>query len=348
MYVAYGTPDRHLPPLQVAAFAGVSTVAQFAFRDSADNLSVADDLLVIQPAVGNATATATLLHGSPQRTMLSFLDPRADDLARTSVVRGSVVGNFVGPSHTDLMVIAAPLPGEQAIGMRAYRVAGGEAGLDTGQGTGTVVDGLADCQLANPTGACVQAVKYVAWPREQGDVVIAVDGRSPPRAMRIDPGQPAQSMPMVVDGLPQGAVVQSLHVADVDGDVTGPSPRHRRCSDLRRDGGIPTQCEDVSWLEHGVVHRCGTAGSANRPRLLCREGRPRRCSTSSAGNASLSATELAQGVSLRSLRVADVTGDGVHDVVAVQGDGSASALVVYPQCTTRDAASCSATTKEAK
>ena len=354
MYVAYGTPDRHLPPLQVAAFAGVSTVAQLAFRDSADNLSVADDLLVIQPAVGNATATATLLHGSPQRTMLSFLDPRIDDLAKKSVVRGSVVGNFVDPSHADLMVFAAPFPGEQAIGMRAYRVAGNETGLETGQGMGTVVDGLADCQLASPSGACIQNAKYLAWPRAGGDVVFAVDGRSPPRAMRIDPGQPALAVPALVDGLPQGAVIQSLYAADVEGDGTpelvAAFTGGVRICEMPGDG-VPTQCEDVRTAGISTTQTCIDAAPGRIGELglvvLCREGTTSTLFRIVQRAGAMVATELAQGVSLRSLRVADVTGDGVDDIVAVQGDGSASALVVYAQCTTRDAA-CSADTKEAK
>ncbi|MDQ3336922.1 MAG: VCBS repeat-containing protein [Myxococcota bacterium] len=352
MYVAYGTPDRHLPPLQISAFAAVSTVAVFEFRDSADNLSVADDLLVIQPAVGNATATATLLHGSPQRTMLSFLDPRTDEMRAKSVIRGSVVGEFAGTSKADLMVFATPHP-QQAIGMRAYRVAGTETGLDTAQGSGTVVDGLADCQLASPNGACVQNAKYLAWPRAGGDVVIAVDGRSAPRAMRIDPGQTAQALPMLVEGLPQGSVVQSLYAFDIDGDdkpeLIASFTGSVRICDMTPDG-IPTQCEEVR-PGSSTMSCIDAAPGRMRERglvVLCREGTTSTLFQVIRRNASLSATELAQGVSLRALRVGDVTGDGVDDVVAVQGDGSASALVVYPQCTARDAASCSVNTKESK
>jgi hypothetical protein len=51
-------------------------------------------------------------------------------------------------------------------------------------------------------------------------------------------------------------------------------------------------------------------------------------------------TELAQGVGLRSLRVADVTGDGIDDVIAVQGDQNSSALVVFAQCTSRNRDAC--------
>ena len=354
MYVAYGTTDRHLPPLQVAAFADVSTVTPFEFRDSADNLSVADDLLVIQPAIGNATATATLLHGSPQRTMLSFLEPRANEMQDKSVVRGTIVGQFTGTAHPDLMVIAAPNPDQQAIGMRAYRVAGGDTGLDTTQSAGTVVDGLADCQLASPSGACVQDVRYLAWPRAAGDVVIAVDRRSPPRAMRIDPGQIAQPIPALVDGLPPGATVQSLYAFDVDGDGTqelvAAFTGSVRICDVSPDG-MPTKCEDIASAIPSSTMSCVDAAPGRVGErgviALCREGTTSTLFRVTREAGELAVTELAQGVSLRALRVSDVTGDGVDDVIAVQGDGSASALVVFPQCTTRDAAACRATTKEA-
>lgn len=354
MYVAYGTPDRHLPPLQVAAFAGVSTVSRFSFRDSADNLSVADDLLVIQPAVGNATATVTLLHGSPQRTMLSFLDPRSEELAETSVVRGAVVGEFAGTSHADLMVFAAPNADQQAVGMRAYRIIGNDAGLDPGKSSGAVVDGLADCQLASSSGACVQDAKYLAWPRTGGDVVIAVDGRSPPRAMRIDPGVPAQPISALVAGLPLGAVIVSLYAFDVDGDGTrelvAAFAGSVRICDVSTDG-VPTKCDDIAAALPATTLSCVDAAPARVGErglvALCREGTTSTLFHITRKAGALAATELAQGVSLRSLRVADVTGDGVDDVVAVQGDGSATALVVYPQCTTRDSDTCRSTTKEA-
>jgi hypothetical protein len=351
MYVAYGTTDRHLPPLQVAAFADVATVTQFEFGSSSDQLSIADDLLVIQPAAsGAAFATVTLLHGSPQRTMLSFLDPRLEANQDRSLLRGTIVGSFAGDARPDIMAIASPNPDQAALGMRAYRVAGMENGLDTAQSAGTIVDGLAECQQASTTGTCVQNARYLAWPRASGasDVVIAVDGRSPPRAMRIDPGQPGQAIAPLVADLPQGAAVQSLYAHDVDGDGTpelvAAFTGSVRICDVSADG-MPSACEDVQpaidAVTAGLTCVDAAPGRIGAPGLvvLCRNA-----STSTlfrvTKSGALAATELAQGVALRSLRVADVTGDGVDDVVAVQGDGSASALVVFPQCTTRDLGSC--------
>lgn len=338
LYVAYGTADRHLAPLQVAAFADVATVTPFEFRDSQDNLSVADDLIVLQPPSAGP-ATTTLLHGSPQRTMLSFLDPRTEATAASSVVRGTVVGQFGGDERLDLMTFAAPTADAQALGMRAYQTMGEPTGLDTAQSGGTLVDGLSDCQLANPTGVCVQDALYLA----RGRAVIAVD-RSGRRAMRIEPGQPARR----IDALAPGMPAQSLHAFDVDGDgtlelVAAFIGSVRICA---MDGDMPSACEEVAVPNVTCIDaapgRVGERGLV----VLCRDGVTSTIYRITEQGGALAATELAQGVSLRSLRVDDVTGDGVDDVIAVQGDGSASALVVFPQCTTRDVATC-ATTKEA-
>jgi hypothetical protein len=355
LYVAYGTADRHLAPLQVAAFHDVSSVTPFEFRDSQDNLSVADDLIVLQPAQSTQAPTTTLLHGSPQRTMLSFLDPRIDANAAKSIVRATVAGKFGGDEHTDLVVIAAPNADQQALGMRAYRTLGTATGLETTQSAGTVVDGLSDCQLPNPAGACLQDALYLAWPRAGGDVVIAVD-RHPTNvhAMRIDPGQPARPIAALTNGLPAGSRVQSLHAYDVDGDgtlelVAAFTGSVRVCT---VDGdGMPKACEDIASALPNTTLACidaapGRVGERGLI-VLCREGTTSTIFRITKPGGAFVATELAQGVSLRSLRVDDVTGDGVDDVVTVQGDGSASALVVFPQCTTRDVATCRSLTKVA-
>jgi hypothetical protein len=337
LYIAYGTNDRHLDPLQVATFSSVASVGLFQFRDSADNLSVADDLIVIQPAAANMPGAVTLLHGSPQRTMLSFLDPRADAEKQTTLFRATVVGNFAGDARADLLGFATNATGQ----IRSYEAAGTDAGLSTAEAAGTVVDGLGDCVLGG-TGACVDA-RYLAWPRAGGDVVIAVDRRATPRAMRIDPGHPAQAIPALTDNLPAGAAIQSLYAYDIDNDgkleLVAAFTGSVRICDVSADG-MPTKCDDVKTAIPSTTQSCVDAApgriGARGLVVLCREGMASTLFRVTRTGATLAATELAQGVGLRSLKVADVTGDGVDDVVAVQGDGSTSALVVYPQCTTRD------------
>jgi hypothetical protein len=347
LYVAYGTTDRHLDPLQVGTFTNVASLGLFQFVDSADNLSVADDLIVIQPATGTAPGAVTLLHGSPQRTMLSFLDPRVDAEKTTTLFRATVIGDFAGDTRPDLLSFATNATGQ----IRAYEAAGTDAGLATAESAGTVVDGLGDCALGSLSAACVDA-RYLAWPRAGGDVVIAVDRRLAPRAMRIDPGQTAQAIPALTDGLPSGATIQSLHAFDIDGDgkleLVAAFAGSVRICDVSADG-MPTKCDDIQTVIPSSTQSCVDAapGRIGERGLvaLCREGMASTLYRITRTNGALAATELAQGVGLRSLAVSDVTGDGVDDVVTVQGDGSTSALVVFPQCTTRDV-SCRASSKD--
>src|SRR5262249_49329282 len=122
MMIAYGTADRPLPPVQVAAFADVASVTPLEMPDSVDTLNIATDLAVIQPGGNGALSSISLLHGSQQRTMLSFYDPRS---VKNTTFRGSVVGEFVGADKPDLLAIGTALAET-----RAFRIAGTGNGLD--------------------------------------------------------------------------------------------------------------------------------------------------------------------------------------------------------------------------
>ncbi|HWU87527.1 MAG TPA: hypothetical protein VN253_09645, partial [Kofleriaceae bacterium] len=117
--IAYGTHDRPLPPVRVASFSDVASVTPIELGDSVDMLGIADDLVVIQPGAGDL-ATLSLLHGSPQRTMLSFFDPRPGGLGSQIVLGGAVVGRFVAGREPDLLALATVPAG----GVRAWTVAG--------------------------------------------------------------------------------------------------------------------------------------------------------------------------------------------------------------------------------
>jgi hypothetical protein len=128
--------------------------------------------------------------------------------------------------------------------------------------------------------------------------------------------------------------------------------------------GAPTACTDLAPLVVGIVPgivactdaapgRIGARGPFLAPRaavdlvMLCQ----------AAGNASTPAQSslfrishdgaalvadlapLGNAPNLRAVRLADVTGDGVDDVLALQGEASRS-LIVFPQCSSRDAAAC--------
>jgi len=373
MQIAYGTPDRPLPPVRVGTFSGVATVTPVEFGDSIDTLAICEDLFVIQPAVSGGLPTMSLLHGSPQRTMLSFFDPRDGNLPTTTILRAAVIGDFVDSTehHPDLIGIAAPRT-DQTIGMLAFRVAGTEAGLDPTPSLGVPANGVADCPTGS--GLCVQEAVYLPWPQAaQHDVVIAVDRAAVPHAEMLDAWAPgglaATPIPVLVENLPAGAVVRSLHSADIDGDgtldliasfaATGGAGSVRSC---QLANGIPVSCQElapaVTAIAPDIVGCSDAAPGRLSPRDATTTPAPARdlvvlChdaanATSlfriSHDSGAFRATFLAQATALAAIRTGDVTGDGVDDVIAVAGDSGARSLVVFPQCTSRDLACLAATT----
>lgn len=367
--IAYGTADRPLDPVRVAAFSGVSSVSKIQFPDSVDRLSICDDLAVIHLDDAGGLPTLSLLHGSPQRTMLSFLDPRLDDDRGPTLLRGAVIGNFIDqPAGRSDVIAVGSLRQDDDVSILAWGVPGTPRGLDPTPSEGTVADGLADC---DGTGVCVGNAAYLAWPVADGaDVVIAIDRDRPRHAAVLDPraaGAPPGDATPVIAGLPDDVDVRSLHAVDVDGDgarellasfarpdATGGSVR--LCATTA--GGVPTGCEElapvvaaidptVAGCVDAAPGRVAPRGPAVEPRaatdlvVLCTlaEGSSALYRVSTETGA-LAATPLARGVGLRALAVADVTGDGVDDVVAVQGVGGTRAVTVFAQCSSRDLAGC--------
>ena len=51
---------------------------------------------------------------------------------------------------------------------------------------------------------------------------------------------------------------------------------------------------------------------------------------------------LHTALTLGSIQVGDVTGDGIDDVVALEGASGTESLVVFAQCSSRNASSCTA------
>ncbi|HEU0033987.1 MAG TPA: VCBS repeat-containing protein [Kofleriaceae bacterium] len=360
MLIAYGTTDRPLPPTKVSSFRTVGSIVPLSFADSVDTLSIADDLAVTQPADGDALPTLTILHGSPQRTMLSFFDPRDESLRSSTVLRGGVIGNFADApaGHPDLVAFAAPRDGATGA-MRAFRVAGTDDGLDGAPSLGTPATGLDDCSAG---GICVQNAEYLAWPlAPDHDVVLAVDRQLPPHAALLDPwattGLAPQALPALVERLPQGAVVHALYPFDTDGDgaldlvasfqapdgLTG-SARICRVTD-----GVPEACEELAAIVGATPGSSVTAcvdaaparvGARSGLVVLCHEIGSDALYHVTREPTGYVATAITRATDLHAVRVGDVTGDQLDDIVAIQGRAGASSLIVFAQCSTRDAATC--------
>ncbi len=370
MMIAYGTADRPLPPIQVATFTSVGSVSTIAFPDSVDQLSIADDLAVIQEGEVGLPTTMTLLHGSPQRTMLSFFDPRNDASKAASVLRGAVVGHFTGSGHADLLAIGSPSEGATS-GIRAWLVAGGDAGLDNTPSAGISGNGLADCDGGATIGVCVQSAVYLAWPLVAHDSVIAIDRAPVPHAALIDPtssaGLVSTDLPLVVADVPAGATVRSLYATDLDGDgalelvisfATRGGPVAGSVRVCQMTAGVASRCDELAPVIASLapeITSCTDAAPGHVARrdpttpvtagddlvVLCHEASGVTSLFRVARDgAEVAVTPLAHGVGLRAIAVADVTGDGVDDVVAVQGIGGGQSVVVYAQCSSRDLETC--------
>jgi len=376
MMIAYGTSDRPLDPVQVAAFSGVTSVTPFQFPDSVDTLGIAEDLFVIHVDANGGLPTVSLLHGSPQRTMLSFFDPRSEnDGAGNSpredtVLRGAVIGEFTesASDHRDLLAFATPVVGKP-LGMRAWRVPGTESGLDPTPNNGIAATGLAAC---DGTGVCVGDAEYLAWPIAPGrDFVIAIDRQDPTRAALLDPWTSPSAIvktdiPVLTQSLPAGAVVRSLYAADVDGDADlelvasfasrngEPVGSVRVC---QMTGGVPQRCDDLATViaeEFPAVTTCVDAAPGRLTRrdptttstvasdlvVLCHEGASTGLYRVAYEGGTVVATPLAHAPGMRSIRVDDLTGDGVDDVAVVQGTGGSQSLVVFAQCSSRELERC--------
>lgn len=196
--VAFGGPGRDIEQVSEGAFPSVVSMTPVGISDSSDPQSVIADLLVLDQLATGADAL-TLLHGSPERAMLSYFEPRTtNDPSRQTPMRQVVTGFFGGGDNRFRDVVSL-LPGASATGQTepgaiAYRLDGSVNGLDPGDPIDTVfgenITGVGDCTVGTAsTGApCIRDATALAWQTGSAhDVIIAVDHQVPPQAYRLDP-----------------------------------------------------------------------------------------------------------------------------------------------------------------
>jgi hypothetical protein len=386
LLVAYGTPDRPLAPVSVGVFDDIIDVGRIGFPDSVDYLGLADDLLVLQPpGIGEMFERLTILHGSPQRTMLSYFDPRSDTVKDQTLFRGAVIGHFVNtgtPDLADLVAIAPPSPQARSstggsAAVRAYRVPNSINGLDGTTSSGVNVDGLADCSLNDTSKLCLDQARYIAFPTGTNhDIVIGIDRSN--AAVMVDPwagSVSATQLTTLTSIVPAKSIVQSMQRIDLEGDGTlellatfAPTSADSKGAIIvcAMTNGMPSSCEDLvpAILEAAAVggpavtscfdataarisYRDPTIVPDNRGDLAvaCR-GEGTSIFRVHRGSEGLIVDRLATtGAEISAIRAGDVTGDQIEDLLLLEGT-AATTLIVYPQCTSRDAASCHATTAE--
>ncbi len=378
LMIAYGTADQPLPPIEVARFAGVGSLARVKLGSSSDYLALTADLVVL---FAGMPSKLSLLSGSTQRTMLSFFDPRTDSLNKdesvqdTTIFRGTVIGKFTtagGEDYPDVVALAALRPGLTSsdalgrVGMRAWSIRGTDTGLDGTRSDGVELTNVTDCSVGGGVGVCVDDAKYIAWPlSETRDVVIAID-RDQEGAV-FDPANiMSNKLTATTFSLspPAKTVVRSLRAADLDGDgikdliaTFGPAgqPTSAVLFCQVDAAGIPNNCRDLfadiraaapgtTACFDAAPGRFGFRGPSTAPVpgtdliVLCRDigTTIHRISIDAAGTHVTPLTRWPG--TLSSLEIGDVTGDGVDDIVAIEGEAGARTMVVIPQCTSRDTA----------
>lgn len=296
----------------------------------------------------------------------------------TTTLRAAVVGRFVsGDAALDLIAVAVDKTQRPMAMPQLWRVPASQAGPDGTVTPGVPTTGFADCATGGGPALCVRDALYLAWPvSPTRDVAIAIDRSTPGNAVSFDPGTgatvAATPIAAITAKLPAGTTVRSMHSADLDGDgvmelVVAAGPRGTADTEsailvCTVDNGIPTSCTDLvpdiiaaTQGTDAVVTACidaaparvafrdsmSTVAVAQDLIAICRGGgsalyRVHR------GEAGIEVTVLARTQTrLGALRIGDVTGDGLDDVIAIEGENGAQSLVVFPQCSSRNLAACS-------
>jgi len=377
--VAYGTADRPDPPIEVGVFSSLIAFAKIGFADSADPLDAIADLLVLTP--GAPYAGLTFLHGSAQRSLLPYFDPRSNDaptkFGDNTIFRGTVIGTFVptiggGADHPDLVGIAVPKGTGTPAGTdaRAWIAAGNQVTLDSTQSDGAKLSGLAACGLGTASSGCVEEAAFFPWSVSPGhDVVFSLDHSKTPSASVFDPDS-LDAIALTATKatgfapLPAGSVIHALHAADLDGDGALELIAAFNPADPDATGGVlvcevdgtgqPHDCTDVvaaalpagaSCFDAAPGHftardRFAKGAAAADLVVACKDAGATLYRVTAQDGAYTAEVLLHTATPLTSIEVGDVTGDGIDDVVALEGASGTEALVVFAQCTSRDAASC--------
>jgi hypothetical protein len=263
LMVAYGTRDRPLAPIEMATFHSVLGMISGTLADSSDPTGTnVLDLGVLDHDTGGTTGNGrgllTLLHGSPQRVMVPYFDPRPNAPLTGPSGRfiSAVMGRFGGSGDiADLFGISALGPKLTAYLARATNGAFSEAA------TSPDINGLAVCSrdALGSSLLCAENAHYLTWPLAAGnDVVLAVDDALPRHAVVFDPGAPAITFTpeavitgTVVDQPLGQLAVHTLAQADVDGDGT---------PELIASFGAQTQARQESLAGMVVVCKVDATG----------------------------------------------------------------------------------------
>ena len=377
LFVAYGTRDRPLPPVDTGRFLNILSFLHANIPDSLDPARIISDLAVLHaPAPGDMFLT--LLHGSPQRMLVSYFDPR---LQRGSMFVNVVAGQF---DPTTLPIDAMVLD------WRSGATANGKTTLYVNPGVG---DGKLNSSTMPQPGQmpipfwydlgnagsgdlctnesifCLDRARFVTIPGVGSDRVIGVDRSKSPTAVLIDrerlvPTWP--NMPGAVQnelehatGLEIGAGdIRSLRAADIDGDgsvdvLASYTPSEVRIC-LRDDFASCSRLNDI--VPELATAACGDVAPARvQPRghfdpqlpfeqptpfvALCDADGKRTVFRVVHDSTGFHADPLFDvRTTVQRIQIGDVSGDGIDDILVLDASGTFPHIHAFVQCSSRDVA----------
>jgi hypothetical protein len=359
LQIAYGTTDQLVPGISAGTFGKIISVIPAEIPDSNDPFSVVTDLVVLYE--DGAQSAISILHGSPQRTMLGFFDPRSTP--QPTIFRGVAAGHFndaAGPRGLDMIAVE---DGDAGV-PRVWR-SNGPTGTEVSTPVANTVSLLGDCAKGSPlTNLCIDDAVFVAWPMtDTSDRVIALgaDRAGDPRIITFDPHAPTTTFPATMwpDLTDNRARIRAAEVVRVAGAphllitltvmleaklllcTVGADGMPVTCTDLAAQIAAEAVCTHATSARIAPVTRFMDAPpTATELLAICHERGNASATTIFRFDAALKATSLLRVGAARELRVGDVDGNGIDDIVTVDRETAIPTLRIYRQCTAREATTC--------
>lgn len=375
--VSFSTADRPLEPISVGAFPNNISIVRLQVPDSLDPQGLAADLAVLTLKTGMRPPTVTVLHGSSQRTLLPYFNPMpspaAAILQKAHQFRGAVVGRFAGGDElADIAAIGVPVQGHPdnnaSTPIKAWVMRGTTVGPDGTVTPGKPITGVIDCtRTIAPSGLCVDDAFFLAWHSTDRDVVLmfARNGVGLVDPASVNAALPLTTAPGKLNDH-AGLGFRNAVAADLDGDdredviavFSKPEVPQWKVLACKNTGAGALDCYDHEPGLRAIpgVERCVDAAPGKiryedpfSPEsvgsdliVLCRSGPSSslliRVSTEGDGYKYEELMRVPEV--LESLRVGDVTGDGLDDIAVLSNDHGAETLEVMRQCSSRDANVC--------